>query len=120
MKPVISIVTLRVENWPGMLAYYRDVVGLVPKLVDEESQYAMFDTGAVRFAIEGRNSPTYEDGAGKLVVNFQVENLTASVEDLARNGGEAIGLIKRGPAYDYAVMSDPEGNEHILYERRKS
>lgn len=120
MKPVISIVTLRVENWPGMLAYYRDVVGLVPKLVDEKSQYAMFDAGTVRFAIEGRQSPTFDAGAGKLIVNFQVENLTASVEELARKGGGAIGGIKRGPAYDFSVMSDPDGNEHILYERRKT
>ncbi|HSV47383.1 MAG TPA: VOC family protein [Ramlibacter sp.] len=114
----IRIVTLRARNWPETVRYYKQCVGLKEKFVDEPSQYAMFDAGSVRFAIEGLASPAYAKGyaSGALMANFQVADLAATVRELAHNGAQLLTDIRHGPGYDYVALADPEGNEHIVYQ----
>jgi predicted enzyme related to lactoylglutathione lyase len=115
----VGIVTLRVDNWKDMLAYYRDKMGLKPRMVAEDVQYAMFDTGTVRFAIEGPAKPAFakRKGKGALVTNFKVEDIKTTLAELQRNGVKVLTEIKQGPNYDYVVVEDPEGNEQIVYQR---
>lgn len=119
MNAEVGIVTLRVDNWKDMLAYYRDKVGLKPRLVAEDVQYAMFDTGAVRFAIEGPAKPAHAKGRGKgaLMTNFKVEDIKGAVAELKKNGVKVLTDVKQGPNYDYVVIEDPEGNEQVVYQR---
>lgn len=119
MNAEVGIVTLRVNNWNQMLAYYRDKVGLKPRMVAEDVQYAMFDTGTVRFAIEGPAKPAFakQPGKGALMTNFKVEDIKGTLSDLKKNGVKVLTDIKQGPNYDYVVIEDPEGNEQIVYQR---
>ena len=77
MIGTIGIVTLRVEQWQAMVEFYRDRLGLRPAMVDEAHQYAMFDTGAVRLALEGPAHPAFARGPGRpaMMLNFQTDNL---------------------------------------------
>ncbi|MSQ11807.1 MAG: hypothetical protein EXR48_03835 [Dehalococcoidia bacterium] len=119
MVSQLGIVTLRVDNWEKMLAYYRDTLGLKVRFADDKIQYAMFDTGAVRFALEGPIKPAHAKQRGKppMMANFLVESLTAAVDELKKRGVKLLTGVKQGPNYDYVVFEDPEGNEQIVYQR---
>jgi catechol 2,3-dioxygenase-like lactoylglutathione lyase family enzyme len=117
----IGIVTLRVERWAEMVAFYRDQLGLRPRLVDEAGQYAMFDTGAARLALEGPAAPAFprQTGHPPAMVNFETADLAAVIDELR---GKRVMLstdVKHGPGYDFVVIADPEGNEQIVYQRVK-
>lgn len=115
----IRIVTLRAGNWAETVRYYRQCVGLKAKFVDDASQYAMFDAGPVRFAIEGPARPAHARGpaSGALMANFEVTDLAMTVKNLAANGASVLTDIRHGPGYDYVAFADPEGNEHIVYQK---
>lgn len=116
----VGIVALKVQDWDKMVAYYRDTVGLKTRVVDEKSQYAMFDTGAARFAVEGGGvASSFPKGAGQnpMQVNFQTESLEATVEALRKKGVNFITGVKPGPGYNYIVFADPEGNQQVIYQR---
>ena len=115
----IRIVTLRARNWRETVRYYRQCVGLKERFIDDASQYAMFEVGPVRFAIEGPARPAYARGhdSGALMANFQVADLAGTVRNLADNGASVLTDIRHGPGYDYVAIADPEGNEHIVYQK---
>ena len=119
MNAEVGIVTLRVDNWKDMLAYYRDKLGLKPRMVAEDVEYAMFDTGSVRFAIEGPAKPAFAKARGKgaLMTNFKVDDIKGTLAELKKNGVKVLTDVKQGPNYDYVVIEDPEGNEQIVYQR---
>ena len=117
----IGIVTLRVERWKEMVEFYRDRVGLRPHLMDEARQYVMFDTGAVRLALEGPENPAFPKATGHppMMVNFQTDNVGGVIDDLRGKGVKLLSGLKNGPGYDFVVFADPEGNEQIVYQRVK-
>ena len=115
----IQIITLRVENWSAMVDYYQHRLKLTLKFADLQNQYAMFDTGPVRLAIEGAVKPAHakrRDRPGAMV-NFEVAELSATLERLREHGVEALTELRQGPGYDYVAIDDPEGNEHIIFQR---
>ena len=93
---------------------------LKQKFSDEASQYAMFDAGPVRFAIEGSLRPAYPRGdwSGALMANFQVNDIAQARRELAASGAHVLSEVLQGPGYDYIAIADPEGNEHIVYQRK--
>ncbi|MBM3946155.1 MAG: hypothetical protein FJ315_01985 [SAR202 cluster bacterium] len=116
----IGIVALKVQDWEKMVTFYRDTLGLPARVFDVENQYAMFDTGAVRFAVEaGGVASTFPKGAGQnpVQVNFQTDALEQTVSGLKRRGVNFVTQVKSGPGYDYIVFADPEGNQQVLYQR---
>lgn len=121
MIGTIGIVTLRVERWQAMVEFYRDRLGLRPAMVDEAHQYAMFDTGAVRLALEGPAHPAFARGPGRpaMMLNFQTDDVEAVLEGLKGRDVPLLSPLKQGPGYAFAVFADPEGNEQIVYQRTK-
>jgi predicted enzyme related to lactoylglutathione lyase len=117
----IGIVTLRVEQWQAMLEFYRDRLGLRAAMVDEAHQYAMFDTGAVRLALEGPAHPAFARGPGRpaMMLNFQTDDIEVAIEGLKEHDVPLLTPLKHGPGYAFAVFADPEGNEQIVYQRVK-
>jgi catechol 2,3-dioxygenase-like lactoylglutathione lyase family enzyme len=117
----IGIVTLRVEQWQAMLEFYRDRIGLRPAMVDEAHQYVLFDTGAVRFALEGPAHPAFprEPRSPAMMLNFQTDSIEAAAEGLAGRDVALRTPVRHGPGYSFVVFADPEGNEQIVYQRVK-
>ncbi len=116
----IGIVALRCRDWEGSVGFYRDALGLPVRLVDEEHKYAMFFTGDVRLAVEDIGSspalpPTPDQSV--VAVNFRVEDLDGTVRALSARGVGFTSEIAQGLGYRYAKFADPEGNEHVLFER---
>jgi predicted enzyme related to lactoylglutathione lyase len=116
----VRIVTLRVENWADVVRYYGDVLGLKRKFSDDPNEYAMFEAGPVRIAIEGPAKPAHrrEGKAAGTMLNFQVEDLEAAFKQLKATGAKLVTDIRHGPGYDYVAVGDPEGNEHIVFQRK--
>jgi catechol 2,3-dioxygenase-like lactoylglutathione lyase family enzyme len=121
MIGTIGIVTLRVEQWQAMLEFYRDRIGLRPVMVDEAHQYVMFDTGAVRFALEGPAHPAFprDQGRPAMMLNFQTDSIEAAIEGLTEHDVPLRSPLRQGPGYSFVVFADPEGNEQIVYQRVK-
>lgn len=117
----IGIVTLRVERWQAMMEFYRDRLGLTPLVVDEANQYVMFDTGSVRLALEGPVRPAFRRVTGRpaMMLNFRSESIGGTLEELRGKDVPLLSAVEHGPGYDFVVFADPEGNEHIAYQRLK-
>ena len=115
----LRIVTLRVRKWREAVKYYTQCVGLQQRFADEASQYAMFEAGPVRFAVEGPLKPAYPRGdwSGALMANFQVGDIARTRRELAASGAHVLTEVLQGPGYSYIAIADPEGNEHIVYQR---
>ena len=113
-------VTVRVADWPAAVRYYGEVLGLMKKFSDDPNQYAMFEAGPIRIAIEGPARPAHrrEGNAGAIMLNFQVDNLESTVGKFKNTGVKVVSDIRHGPGYDYVAISDPEGNEHIVFQRK--
>jgi predicted enzyme related to lactoylglutathione lyase len=102
-----------------MVDYYKDQLQLSLKFADQQNEYAMFDTGQVRLAIEGTAKPAFakrSDGPGAML-NFEVGDLARVIENLRGNDVALLTEIRHGPGYDYVAVDDPEGNEHIIFQR---
>ena len=118
----LRIATVRATNWRELVRYYRDCVGLRQQFVDEASEYAMFDAGTIRLAVEGPAKPALAraPGAGALVLNFEVASLADALRGFEASGALVEAGVQHGPGYDYLALRDPEGNQHIVYERTAS
>ena len=115
----IQIVTLRVDKWSEMVDYYKNQLKLTPKFSDLQNQYAMFDTGPVRLAIEGTAKPAFAKRPDRpgVMLNFGVADLAEAIESLRAGGVALLTEVRHGPGYDYVAVDDPEGNEHIVFQR---
>ena len=115
----LRIATVRATNWRELVRYYRDCVGLRPQFVDEASEYAMFDAGPIRLAVEGPAQPAVARApdAGALVLNFEVSSLADALHGFEQSGAMVQTGVRHGPGYDYVAIRDPEGNQHIVYQR---
>jgi catechol 2,3-dioxygenase-like lactoylglutathione lyase family enzyme len=103
----IGNVFYRAADMDAAVRFYSDVLGLSLKFRDGDS-WAAFDINGATFALEGGAS----QGAR---VSLRVDGLSALVEDL-RGRGANVSDVVAGPHENRATVTDPAGNELILYE----
>jgi catechol 2,3-dioxygenase-like lactoylglutathione lyase family enzyme len=119
----LDIVLVSTANFPGMLAFYRDVLELSP--IDENPDpglhepgvdWAAFDAGGMRLELFGTpDVELLEHEHVSIVPAFRVEGLDAVIERLESRG---VTFTERGrEAWGaYANLRDPDGNLLNLYE----
>ena len=119
----LDIVLISTADFPAMLAFYRDVLGLLP--IDEDPDpalhepgvdWAAFDAGGMRLELFGTPDIVPDDRDRVAVVPaFRVEGLDAVV---GRLQGLGVVFTERGrEAWGaYANLRDPDGNLLNLYE----
>jgi catechol 2,3-dioxygenase-like lactoylglutathione lyase family enzyme len=99
----LFMIQLNVANWPRALAWYRDVLGMRPTLVDESNRFALLEAGPVRIALkEGETT-------GERLV-FLVDDLDTERRRLI-DCGVAVGESRENVAEGYREirLADPEG-----------
>jgi predicted enzyme related to lactoylglutathione lyase len=96
-----------------MNAFYGDQVGL-PRRGGGGPDWAEFDTGAARVALHRMDDPQRQG----IVLRFDVEDLDASVADMAARGITFLSPARDFPWGRFAEFVDPEGNPVGLVQPR--
>lgn len=109
----LFMVEVRAADWPGVVSWYRDVLGLPVLLVDEEGRFALLDAGPGHVAIKEGGGAR---GAVRLVFRVKdVENERARLRAL----GVAVGEVVVNPSEGYREvrLDDPEGTPIRLFDQ---
>src|SRR5262245_18037536 len=108
----LAFVELQVADWPAALAWDRDVLGLPVVLRVKADRFALLKAGPGQLALRaGRPQP------GSVLLAFEVEDLPAALEHLARLGVQPEAPLKASPeGYRRALLRDPDGYRLCLYD----
>jgi catechol 2,3-dioxygenase-like lactoylglutathione lyase family enzyme len=117
-------VELRVSDWPRMLAWYRDRLGLRSLVRVEEDRYALLMAGATRISLVAR--PQAEPPSPRTTLVFEVDNVDAALARLTGPEPGASGASQGSTAseapsmhaegYRTLLVADPEGNRVRLIQ----
>lgn len=96
------------------IAFYRDVLGIVPTDIDEEGRGAEFTLA------DGTTFGVWrpEDGETGGFVMFAVNDITAARKELASRGVQTPDPME-SPVCHMTFAQDPEGNGFIIHQRKK-
>jgi catechol 2,3-dioxygenase-like lactoylglutathione lyase family enzyme len=109
----IDIMGFRVDDPAQSIAFYRDVIGMVPTQIDEQGRGAEFTlSDGTTFGVF--HLPGAPAGGGFL---FAVDDINAAVTHYRTKGLE-ISDVSEGPVCFMAFTADPEGNRIIIHQRR--
>jgi catechol 2,3-dioxygenase-like lactoylglutathione lyase family enzyme len=103
----IGNVFYRAADMDTAVRFYSEVLGLPMKFRDGDN-WAAFDINGMTFALEG-GAP---QGAR---VSLRVDGLSALVDEL-RGRGANVSDVAAGAHENRATVTDPAGNQLILYE----
>jgi catechol 2,3-dioxygenase-like lactoylglutathione lyase family enzyme len=103
----IGNVFYRAADMDSAVRFYSEVLGLPMKFRDGDN-WAAFDINGMTFALEG-GAP---QGAR---VSLRVDGLAAFVGEL-RSRGANVTDVAAGAHENRATLTDPAGNEVVLYE----
>lgn len=106
----IGNVFYRVEDMDAAVRFYTEVLGFGLKLRDGD-RWATFDVGGATLAVEA-GAP---GGPGGATVSLRVQDIYTVVQDL-RPSGATVGDVDEGPHERRAQLTDPAGNQLVLYE----
>jgi uncharacterized glyoxalase superfamily protein PhnB len=126
MKPQIALITLMTDYVPGMVAFYRDVLGFEVDV--DMGEYISLKNEGVRFAICDRNimleatsHESYTTGSSGQAVElaFQCdspEEVDQMYEKITSQGAKGIKPPASMPwGQRTAFFTDPEGNIHEIF-----
>ncbi len=110
------MVELSVRDWPRLVAWYRDVLGLTEALCVPEDGFALLAAGSARIALKHDAKAPVKD-APRCRLVFEVADLDAEVTRLAAAGAAIEAPPKASPeGYRIVHLRDPEGNPLSLFE----
>ncbi|HCU99908.1 MAG: hypothetical protein CL897_03015 [Dehalococcoidia bacterium] len=112
----VAGVVIWTERYQEMLAFYRDVLGLIPR--NEKAAFVNFEWGGVRLSVAAHDQvhgPARDPL--RIMVNFSVADITAAHKKLCEQGVEFL----RPPEEEHwggwvATFFDPDGNILQLLE----
>ncbi len=108
----LFLTELETGDWSASVAWYRDVLGLLPEQIDTANCYVLFRAGASRLALKAGNPRP-----GGVRLYFQVADLDGELTRLATLGVPPEGEIKvSSEGYRRAIVHDPDGYDIGLFE----
>ena len=115
----LDFVTVQVRDWPLMVAWYRDVLGLEIVSLEEADRFCLFTTGEggtmIALASDHPEQST-ATGENRLAPGFRVSDLDATLRRLRSAGVRIYADIDGADeGYRLARIWDPEGNRLHLY-----
>ena len=111
--PQLYSVELRTAQWPAVLRWYRDVLGLRSLVRVVEDGFALLGAGTVRIALLSREQPG--PASERLSLAFEVDDLDSLVVRLARAGTRATAPQLTSEGYRVVSTSDPDGNQIRIF-----
>ncbi len=111
----LSIVTVDVSDWEGMVDFYQDVLGLNAIELEPEHRYGWLDAGTVVLAFRGVDEEQEKSGTG-ISLQFEVDDIDTAIKELEAAGAEFYDKQLEGEeGYRIAYFYDPEGNSLAVY-----
>ena len=110
----IDIHAYFVKDAKRAVAFYRDVLGLVPDEESEQGAEFTLADGSTFGVWDPQGAMPWEKGLG---VMFAVEDIDAAVES-ARSKGAKFGDVIETSLCRMSVGEDSEGNQVILHKRK--
>ena len=112
------------EDFPAMVAWYRDVLGLrVTKLLEEHFRYANLETPTgVRIGITPAEQMGVRPGdraSATVVLQLEVDDLRAFFAEIEKAGATITGppAYDKDPGFWYGGFADPEGNRFWVVDK---
>jgi catechol 2,3-dioxygenase-like lactoylglutathione lyase family enzyme len=112
-RPTLFAVELRTSEWPELVAWYRDVLGLELLLRVVDDRYALLAAGPTRLAILGRDRD--EPASRRWSLAFEVVDLESARGRLFAAGIDAPAPVANPEGFRELVVSDPDGNRIRLF-----
>jgi predicted enzyme related to lactoylglutathione lyase len=112
-RPTLFAVELRSTQWEGLVAWYRDALGLEVLLRVVDDRYALLAAGAARLVILGRDAAPPESRRWSLA--FEVDDLEAVRNRLVAAGQEPPLPTANPEGFREFVVADPDGNRVRLF-----
>src|SRR5438874_4575821 len=103
---------VRASDMDAAVRFYTEVLGFPLKLRDGD-RWAAFDVGGATVGLEG--GAASGGGSGGATVSLRAEGLSELAGQL-RARGATVGPIESGPHERRALLTDPVGNQLVLYE----
>jgi predicted enzyme related to lactoylglutathione lyase len=112
-RPILFSVELRTAQWPQLVEWYRQVLGLrvLVRVVDDG--YALFEAGDTRLAILSRAAPG--EPSGRWSLGFEVVGLDAIHGRLVAAGADVALPRVHAEGFREVVTHDPDGNTIRLF-----
>ncbi len=115
MEFLISRVIIFVNNLPLVAAFYRDVLGLTPKICpDDPKDWQEFQAGSLTIALHRSDAPKPRKIATKIV--FYSANVVAT-KQLLEARGVRLGRVLKTEFFEFCNGTDPEGNPFSISSR---
>jgi catechol 2,3-dioxygenase-like lactoylglutathione lyase family enzyme len=111
MKLVMKRIVLFTKDMPGMVAFYRDKLGL--SLRKDEPGWKEFDANGCVIALH--NGPS-RIGARPPKIGFWAKDIAAAREELAARGVK-MGKLLSGAGLTRCEGKDPDGNPFSISDR---
>ena len=114
----ISKTIVLVSDMSRSVEFYRDRLGL--ELITQTSDWAEFDTGTTRLALQpggDPDAPQSHRAAGRLSISFEVDDVVDAHDKLLAEGVTFTHPPVRQDFGLLAVFHDPDGLQIMLFER---
>lgn len=111
--PGLYCVELRTENWPRLVEWYREILGLrvLVRVVDDG--YALLDAGDTRIALLARKDA--DEPCRRISLAFEVEDVKKLVAKLSAAGSPISYPLRDPEGLREANTADPDGNRIRLF-----
>lgn len=110
-----SRIILFVQDVRSLGAFYRDVLGLTPKVTpDDPNNWLEFQAGLISIALHEHGQPNKAKRPPKLV--FYSENVAVTREILVARGAKLSKIIK-AELFEFCNGTDPENNHFQISSR---
>ena len=112
----LFMTVVRVTNWPSIVRWYTDTLGLVPVVLDAEHEFALLQAGGGRLGLKGVKAARGAHERIKIRLVFQVKDVENERRKLIERGVVVSPPIEnREEGYREIRLHDPDGNSLTLF-----
>ncbi len=108
------------SNMEKSIEFYRDILGLEMYGYFEDFKWAEFNAGNVTLAVNDPSSfdPNATAQSGGAAVALAVEDVEATMKELAAKGITPTMPMQESPVCHFASIEDPDGNSIWIHHRK--
>ena len=110
------------KDWPKMVGFMRDTLGMKVRSEDQDSTLLVTANGFQIEVFDAKQHPDAETlmkNHNHLMIGFNVTDLNATVEELKKKGVTFDMEVQTRPWGKFVYFSDPEQNQWQLFEYNK-